>query len=249
MSVLDVKAKTKSGKLIDIEIQVADNVYFRDRIIYYNDLMFTGQLEGGEEYSKLSQSISIIICDFIMFKDKKNYQSKICYADMENGKIFSDKKEIYIFELPKVRKIKSDKIKKEKAKDSKLIYWLKFIDGVTEEEMQSYARENPVMEKAISRLYHMSDDEAERMIAEGREKQRRDHQAFIDHAATAEERGIEKGIARGIVRGREEGIEKGISQGLQQGKLQTAKVLKQKNIDISIISESTGLSEDEIKML
>ena len=64
---------------------------------------------------------------------------------------------------------------------------------------------------------------------------------------------IEEGIKKGIEQGLQQGIEKGIQQGIEQGALQKAremaKGLRDAGVAISIISQQSGLSEDEIKSL
>ena len=60
-----------------------------------------------------------------------------------------------------------------------------------------------------------------------------------------EERAIKKGIHKGRKEGRQEGIERGIERGRQTVILNMLK----KKLDVSLISEVTGLSEEEIKKL
>ena len=57
----------------------------------------------------------------------------------------------------------------------------------------------------------------------------------------AEERGIEKGKAEGRV--------EGLAEGIKQNKIDTARKMQDKNIDINTISEITGLSIEEIDNL
>ena len=72
----------------------------------------------------------------------------------------------------------------------------------------------------------MSRTKRERYLAEQREKWIMDKHAI--HAA---------------------GYDKGLEQGLQQGKIEIAKKLKQRKIDIDIIIETTGLTKEEIEKL
>ena len=67
----------------------------------------------------------------------------------------------------------------------------------------------------------------------------------------AEEREIAfaEGIERGIERGIEQGIKQGFSDGSRQKALQTAKLMKQANCELSFIQQMTGLSVEEIKAL
>ena len=53
----------------------------------------------------------------------------------------------------------------------------------------------------------------------------------------------------GIELGKQEGIELGKQEGIELGVLQTAKKLLKENVDINIISKSTGLSIEEINKL
>ena len=67
------------------------------------------------------------------------------------------------------------------------------------------------------------------------------------------EKGIEKGRQEGIEKGRQEGIEKGRQEGIEKGikenQILTAKNMKNKNMDLNLISELTGLSIKEIENL
>ena len=56
---------------------------------------------------------------------------------------------------------------------------------------------------------------------------------------------IEDALEDGWNRGKEEGIKEGI----KENKLSFAKRMLEKNIDINVISECTGLSEKKIKTL
>jgi predicted transposase/invertase (TIGR01784 family) len=52
---------------------------------------------------------------------------------------------------------------------------------------------------------------------------------------------------RGMEKGLEQGFEKGIEKGIEKGRIEMARALLLKGIDIEIISETTGLSSEEIK--
>ena len=47
----------------------------------------------------------------------------------------------------------------------------------------------------------------------------------------------------------EDGIAIGLSQGVKEAKLETAKILKSSGVEINIITNSTGLSIEEIEKL
>ena len=53
----------------------------------------------------------------------------------------------------------------------------------------------------------------------------------------------------GIRKGLEQGIEQGLEQGTEQSKNEIAKNMLKKDLDISLISEVTGLSNEQINKL
>jgi predicted transposase/invertase (TIGR01784 family) len=84
----------------------------------------------------------------------------------------------------------------------------------------------------------MSQDEAERMLAEAREKALRDREAELDYA-----------MNKGLETGRAEGIAEGEAKGKAEGYLEVARSMKAKGMDLALISELTGLAEADILAL
>ena len=58
-----------------------------------------------------------------------------------------------------------------------------------------------------------------------------------------------KGLKKGIEQGRAEGLVKGIEKGEEQGVRKVARNLKENRVPVSLIMQSTGLSEKEIEEL
>nr|VFJ45818.1 MAG: DNA repair protein RadC [Candidatus Kentron sp. FM]VFJ45989.1 MAG: DNA repair protein RadC [Candidatus Kentron sp. FM] len=63
------------------------------------------------------------------------------------------------------------------------------------------------------------------------------------------ERGMRKGIREGEVRGREKGKQEGLQEGEMKGRMEIAMTLLDKGMDVSEVSEISGLSEEEIRKL
>ena len=61
--------------------------------------------------------------------------------------------------------------------------------------------------------------------------------------------GLSQGKAEGKAEGREEGKAEGISEGKNERNIEIAKSLVRNKVDMSIIVDSTGLTEDEINAL
>ena len=61
--------------------------------------------------------------------------------------------------------------------------------------------------------------------------------------------GLKEGLEKGIEQGIKQGVEQGIEQGIEKGKLETAKKLLENNVELSIISASTGIPIEKLTKL
>ena len=61
--------------------------------------------------------------------------------------------------------------------------------------------------------------------------------------------GIRKGLKEGLEKGLEQGIEQGLEKGTEQSKNEIAMNMLKENMDISLISKLTGLSNEQINKL
>jgi predicted transposase/invertase (TIGR01784 family) len=59
LGILDLKAKTKSGKIIHLEIQLSDLPQMRERLIFYDAGLITNQIGAGEDYGVIKRVITI----------------------------------------------------------------------------------------------------------------------------------------------------------------------------------------------
>ena len=110
--------------------------------------------------------------------------------------------------------------------------------------------DNKYVKKAEKELEYLSGDEETRRLAELREKAIRDELAAI---AQARDEGKSEGFNLGKSEGFSLGISKGKSEGIIEGESQNtikiAKKMLEKQIDIALIMEITGLTKEEIEKL
>jgi len=173
LGVIDVKLRTKNGRVIHIEIQLKVTSETRERIIFYDAKLITEQLGSGDDYEKINQVISIIITNETLIKNNALYHHRFTFYDSDAKLEFSDIIEIHTLELSKLPE----------GMDGTLLYdWAKFIDAETEEEFNMVAERNPEVQKAVVRLEVLSGDERARYIAEMEEKARRDMVSHLKDA-------------------------------------------------------------------
>jgi predicted transposase/invertase (TIGR01784 family) len=160
LGILDVKVRTKTGQLIDIEIQVSDTPFMRERIIFYLSKLITEQIGKGMEYKNIKRVISIVIADYVLAPAASVCHDQFfLYSELTKTR-FSDIIEIDTLELPK---IPADR------HNDKLWQWTKFLSGKTMEDFTMLTQENPALNKAVVVLMELYASQWWRMIAESLE--------------------------------------------------------------------------------
>lgn len=220
LGILDVKLKLKSGKVLNIEVQIDPVPLMESRILFYVSKLITEQIGESDQYEKIKKVISIIITGHSMIKQSGKYHHNFGLYDLGSGVLFTDALEIHTLEVPKARKI--DGV----AGQSDLLDWMKFFDVKTEEELDVLATKSPAISKAAISLKKLSADEKARQLYEARLKEQRDNYAREQGA-------------------RQEGFEQGIEQGLEQ----VAKGLLKLNMPIEQIVAATNLTEEQVNNL
>ena len=237
-TIVDVKCITHSGTVVIIEIQLQGNSRFPERILYYWASNYSKLLKHGEKYDALTPVISINLLNFNL-DDADNIHSCYMIYEMNNKKLLTDHLQIHIIELKKFKYniLKSD-----------LNCWLKFFTMKNNKEiiMSELVKEKPIMEE-VQRKYNNFIKNSLMM----NEYDKREAYLYGNQIMLEEERrlGIEEGFKKGIEQGIEKGIEKGIEQGIKENQILTVKNMKNRNIDIALISDITGLSIEEIEKL
>ncbi|GHV50793.1 transposase [Synergistales bacterium] len=164
--IVDVKVHTKSDGVVHVEVQVDPIPEMEERTLYYQSKMITEQVKTGDDYKEIKRVVSIIITDFDVVCGSDEYFHRFRYRSHHDGREFTRLSEINTLELKKLPKI---------ATDDDLWYWTKFIGAENDVEvLEMIAERSPVMKKAVGVLMELSADERNRMIAEDREKARRD---------------------------------------------------------------------------
>ena len=181
LGILDVKLKLKSGKILNIEIQVKPMPFMESRILFYVSKMITGQIGESDQYDKIKPVISIIITGYPMIEQSEKYHHHFRLYDMESKVLLTDALEIHTLEVPKARKAL------ECTDNAHLFNWMKFFDVKTEEELDMLAQKSPAMKKATLRLLELSADEKARQLYEARLKEQRDSYAR-EYGARQDER-------------------------------------------------------------
>ena len=125
-TILDVKAKDKSGNEYIIEMQVTDKIGFAKRVVYYTAKSYSGQLAVGEDYSKLKSTIFIGILNF-EFLETTNYISRHLILDADTHEHKLKDLDFNFIELPKFNKT----LEESQTLIEKWVYFIKNAENLS----------------------------------------------------------------------------------------------------------------------
>jgi len=231
--ILDVKIHTKSGTVVDVEIQVEPDAPLEKRVLFYQAKMLSEQIGEGNDYGVIKPVISIIITDFPLIKGSKAYHHRFRFYDAKHKVEFSNVQEINTLELTKLPKT---------SDETDLFDWMMLIRAKSEEDYTMLAEKKPIFKKVVAVVKKLSADEEARMEYDTHEMWRMDYAATMRNAAR-------KGMAKGLAEGLEKGLEKGRAEGEANIKIETARKMKSKGFSLADIADITGLTKEEIKKM
>jgi predicted transposase/invertase (TIGR01784 family) len=233
--IVDIRLNTTSGRVIHIELQVQKRADTRKRVIYYPARLLGEQLNRGEDYDKLHQVITIVICDHVLIEESPSYINIYEMRNHEN-KQFTDLLKLVILELPKVPA----------EEDHPVWPWLQLFKCKEAEEYEMLAKKHPEVKEAVSTLKKLSWFEERRMIKQQLALWKVDERLLREQwqkEAKAE------GLAKGRAEGQTAGLAKGRTTGLAEGRTEVARNMKRKGRPFEQIIEDTGLTAEEIEKL
>ena len=121
LGVVDLRLTTRSGQIIHVEIQRKPVPAMRDRLVFYDSNLISGQISKGEEYSSLKRVISILITDYPLIPESPPYHHRFTLYDPRTTVEFTNILEIHTLELPKIPE----------TPDVYLWNWLRFFRAET----------------------------------------------------------------------------------------------------------------------
>jgi len=255
-SIVDVLCKDKEGVQYIVEMQVAKTGGFEKRAQFYAAKAYIDQMKAGDErYINLKEVIFIAIADYDIFPNKKHYKSEHVILDrftLENDlSMFS----FTFVNLPKFDKEYNDSKRSltDLSLEEKWYYFLKHAEEMRGQELETLTGGDIMIREAYKELEMYNWSDTDLAIYEGELKRQRDEyniELYKQEEAQrrqkeAEKRALEKGIQQGM----EKGMEKGLEQGIEKARLEMARKMRSKGVDINAISEFTGFSKSELEIL
>lgn len=250
---VDMLVRSETGELMLVEIQnEAETDYFH-RILYGTSKLISEHIKERESYKSVKKAISISILYFRLGQGKD-------YVYEYEGKFVGK----HLKDTLKPNSWQRDKFGIREIADIFPKYYILKVNNfnnVAKDTLDEwiYFLKNSEIPKDC-KAKGLKEASEKLRIDQLSEQERKDYDRFKedrwlekDILQTAEKKGMRKGLKEGLKKGLEEGLqkgmEKGLEKGLEKGKQEIAKSLKLKNIPLEIISETTGLSVEEIEKL
>jgi predicted transposase/invertase (TIGR01784 family) len=110
----------------------------RNRATFYLTKLIGDQLNMGDDYARLHEVVSIVICDHVLLEEESSYVN-VYELKNERNNSFTDMLRIVIIELPKLTE----------EEDNAVWPWLRFLKCTKKEEFEMLARKYPELEKPV----------------------------------------------------------------------------------------------------
>lgn len=246
---VDMLAEDSKGDLIIIEVQNNRELDYFHRMLYGVSKAVTDYISKGEPYSRVKKvySINIVYFDLGQGKDYV-YHGKTEFHGLHERDVlglsarqreqftYSNAGEIF----PEYYVLRVNEF--DKHARTPLDEWIEFLK--TGEIPNKPHAEGLKEAKEILNVSQLS--EKERLRYES-------HMEAIRYQRSVIQTGIidgrAEGKAEGLAEGKAEGLAEGRAEGIREEKLSNARTLKQLGVSTSVISQTTGLSAEEIEKL
>lgn len=167
LGVLDIITELDGKEKCNIEMQLIDKNNIIERMLYYWSKIYTKQIKAGEDYNKLEKTIVILIADFnIKGLEEVTYHStwKIMETNYAKKLILTDKLELDIIELSKIKGRENENLKDAVEKLNKISEDEK-MQRIIELREKAIRDEHAIYEKGVNDGVEKGSKEKELQIA------------------------------------------------------------------------------------
>ena len=182
-AIYDIYCESQTGEKFIVELQKAEQVFFKERSIYYSTFPIQEQALTGDWDFKFNAIYTIAIMDFTMEKESTNYIHRVKLMNTETKEIFSNKLNFIYLEIPKFNKQKAEL-------ENHFEKWIYIIKNLA--KLENIRPE--LQTKIFKEVFEMGEiakyDRPSRQVYEDSLKAKRDWKNSLD---TSFDKGIEKG--------------------------------------------------------
>ncbi len=221
-AIFDIYCTNENGEQFIVEIQKAEQKFFKDRTIFYSTFPIQEQARNKDRFwdFELKAVYTIGILDFVFEEsDKNKFRHDVKLTEQNDKKVFYDKLTYIYLEMPKFQKTETELA----TRFDKWMFILKNLPKLDRIPVE-------LKEKIFLKLFETAE------ISKLKPDEYKQYEASVN-------------AYRDIFNIKNTYLDKGRIEGKIEGKVEVAKKMLAKGIEISIIMELTGLTEQEINQL
>ncbi|WP_114782393.1 Rpn family recombination-promoting nuclease/putative transposase [Botryobacter ruber] len=225
-AIFDIYCENERGEKFIVELQKTKQNFFKDRTVYYATFPIREQAKRADWNYELKAVYTVAILDFVFDEDKaqpEKYRYDVKLTDTESHKVFYNKLTFIYLEMPKFNKTVEEL-------DTRFDKWLYVIRNLNKLDR--------VPDKLRERIFNKLFETAE--IARFTPEQVRSYEDSLKYY---------RDLKNSLDTAREEGLIEGIEKGIEQGIAKVALNMLKKGISVGVISETTGLTSQQIERL
>lgn len=228
-AIFDVYCENEKGERFIIEMQKAEQQFFKDRSVFYSTFPIRDQAKRGKLWNfQLKAVYTIGILDFCFDDtDPEYFHHEVKLMDTKTKEVFFDKLTYIYLEMPKFTKTLSEL----ETLFDKWLYAIRHLPDLMERPKELY-------EAVFERFFEQAEiAKFNRQELQNYEYSLKNFWDWYSIMQTAENKSRAKGLAEGR------------AEGAEAKNKENARKMKQKGYPVNEISDITGLSIEEIESL
>ncbi len=234
-AVFDVYCMTSDGSRFIVEMQKAEQEYFKDRSIYYSTFAIREQAVKGKQWNyHLDDVYTVGVLNFV-FPNGEYPSDSFCHeiklTDVEDNHVFYDKLTFLYLEMPKFTKTEDEL-------ETMFDKWMFVLHNLGRLLDRPKALQDRVFQKLFEQAEIARYSESERWQYFESQKEYWDNYSIMTTA-----------LKKGRAEGKAEGLAEGRAEGRAEEKLENARNLKANGVPVELIAKSLGLAEEEVEKL
>ena len=229
-SVFDVYCTTSDGSQFIVEMQKAEQTYFKDRSVYYATTPIRQQAPKGKWDYHLENVYTIGILNFEFPNNEyapDSYRHEIKLKDVEDHHVFYDKLTFIYLEMPKFNKTENEL-------ETMFDKWMFVLRNLSRLMERPAALQDRVFKKLFEQAEIAKYSVEERRLYEASQKEYWDYTSTLE---TAELKGEKKGEKKGLIKGE------------KKKAIDVAQKMKADGLPVETIAKYTELSPEQIEKL
>ena len=175
---LDINVVLNNNTLINLEMQIANKLNWRERSVMYLCRSFD-QLNHGQDYSEVKPVVHIGFLNYTLFEDTPEFYTTYKLINVKSNREYTDSLTLHVIDLSHIE------LASEEDRKYHIHEWAMLFKADTWEEIRMIASKDKYLEEASQTMFRMSADDLVRKRCRDREEYYQDLRNY--------ERAIEEG--------------------------------------------------------